>query len=123
MLRTHRAVMLEEAGREKEAESDYRAGLRFSPEDPIIHLNLARLLARGGIIDEASSLLDLPALQDNADALYLRAVIAVRAKELSMQRAISMRRSLREAGFTPRRAARVGLAAGGPYGRGPGVDP
>ncbi len=71
MLRTHRAVMLERAGREAEAESDYRVALRYAPGDPLASLNLAALLVRSGRDREAEALLDLPDLRNNAESLYL----------------------------------------------------
>jgi 4-amino-4-deoxy-L-arabinose transferase-like glycosyltransferase len=78
MLRTHRAVFLARAGREAEAESDYRVALRYTPGDPLASQNLAALLVRSGRDREAQALLDLPDLQNNAEALYWRGLVAVR---------------------------------------------
>ncbi len=79
MLRTHRGVMLARAGREEDAESDYRIALRFAPGDPAASLNLGLLLVRLGRDGEAGAFLDLPELRGNPEALYQRGLIAVRA--------------------------------------------
>jgi Flp pilus assembly protein TadD len=74
--------MLARAGREEDAESDYRIALRFAPGDPAASLNLSLLLVRLGRDDEAGAFLDLPELRGNPEALYQRGLIAVRAGRL-----------------------------------------
>ena len=79
MLRTHRGVMLARAGRDEDAEADFRAALRFAPGDPAASLHLGLLLVRKNRDGEALQLLSTPELRTNPEALYNRGVIAVRA--------------------------------------------